>query len=302
MRLVQLPSHREKPLLPELSHGTSSSQHFARTLRQRGAQPEQTLAASVPYVVKAGDTLSGIAATFKTRTGATESLPALVVRLASINHLDDPDILAAGQRLTLPPALTMHEQPVKTPPAPHKIGASVRTYGQAIVATARRLQVDPALGLAVARAESGLSAATDREVVLNPRAVSPDGKSVGLFQLTAETGKAQLKQMALRQAYNPLNPYQNMHLGVGYLKELSTAFSTETTLHQDLRTTPGADPQEVRHLAVAAYNAGMGRVARAQAQVRADGGNPARYQDVAPYLSATTQQYVKRVERFAAAM
>jgi membrane-bound lytic murein transglycosylase MltF len=156
--------------------------------------------------------------------------------------------------------------------------------------------------LAVARAESGVSAATDKEVVLNPRAVSPDGKSAGLFQLTAETGQAQLQKLALRQAYNPFNPHQSIHLGVSYLKYLATAFSTETALQQDLRTTPGADPQEVRRLAVAAYNAGEGRVARAQLQARDRGGNPARYQDVAPYLPETTQNYVERVERFAADM
>ncbi|MBI3303391.1 MAG: transglycosylase SLT domain-containing protein [Deltaproteobacteria bacterium] len=303
MRLVQLHPHLHPHPLPVLSQGTSSFSHqLPRVFEQTLAAAENTRPVSAhSYVVKSGDTLSGIAATLKTRAHAAASVPALVARLTQINHLDDPDTLAVGQRLALPPELALPAQAQKElPSSPPRTVSFVRTYGQAIAATARRLQVDPTLSLAVARAESGISAATDKEVVLNPRVVSQDGKSVGLFQLTSETGKAQLQQLALREAYNPLNPYQNIRLGVGHLKQLSAAFSTETPLQQHLRTTAGADAQEVRRLAVAAYNAGVGRVARAQAQALDRGGDPARYQDVAPYLPATTRRYVERVERFAA--
>jgi soluble lytic murein transglycosylase-like protein len=199
-------------------------------------------------------------------------VPALVARLAVANQLNDPDVLIEGQTLDLPPDLAVHARPVRAQnTAAREAGFSVRTYGRAIVATARRLQVDPVLSLAVARAESGVSAAMAKETVLDPRAVSQDGKSVGLFQLTSETGKAQLKALALRQTYNPFNPQQNIRLGVGYLKYLSEVFSKETILLQDLRTTPGADSYEVHRLAVAAYNAGEGRVARAQGQARSRG-------------------------------
>jgi soluble lytic murein transglycosylase-like protein len=180
------------------------------------------------------------------------------------------------------------------------VKASARTYGAAIAATAQRLQMDPALSLGIARAESGVSAATDKNVILNPKAVSPDGKSAGLFQLTHETGTEQLQRTGLRQPYNPFNAQQNMYLGIGYLKHLLTVFSQETALQADLHTVPGMDSKEARHLAVAAYNAGMGRVARAQQKAHEHGKNPARYEDVAPYLPSTTQQYVKRVERYAA--
>jgi soluble lytic murein transglycosylase-like protein len=177
---------------------------------------------------------------------------------------------------------------------------TITTYGPTIVATAQQFGVDPALSLGVARAESGISAATATEVVLNPRAVSPNGTSFGLFQITNATGKEQLQEVAPHQTYNPFNPSQNIRLGIHYLKELSATFSANTVLHQGLSTTAGANEHDVRRLAVAAYNAGPGRVARAQEMVRAQGGNPAHYGDIEPYLPRETQGYVRRVERYAA--
>lgn len=305
MHLLQLHLHPEKLSLPARpQNATSPSQSFAQVLEKTLLAAGNNPPAPARYVVKSGDTLSGIASALKRQAHVPESVPELVDRLAAVNHLDDPDVLRVGQTLDLPPDLVVHARPVNVQnTSPQGAASSVRTYGRAIAATARRLQVDPRLSLAVARAESGVSAATAKEVVLNPRAVSRDGKSVGLFQLTPETGRAQLKELNLRQAYNPLNPQQNIRLGVGYLKYLFKVFSSkETTLQQDLRTTPGEDLHEVRRLAVAAYNAGEGRVARAQAQARNRGKNPARYQDVAPYLPSTTRRYVERVERFAAQM
>jgi soluble lytic murein transglycosylase-like protein len=176
---------------------------------------------------------------------------------------------------------------------------TITTYGTTIIATAQRFGVDPALSLGVARAESGISAATATEVVLNPRAVSPNGTSSGLFQLTNATGKEQLQEVAPHQTYNPFNPSQNIRLGIHYLKELSATFSANTVLRKGLSTTAGANEHDVRRLAVAAYNAGPGRVARAQEMVRAQGGNPAHYGDIEPYLPRATQGYVRRVERYA---
>jgi membrane-bound lytic murein transglycosylase MltF len=51
-------------------------------------------------------------------------------------------------------------------------------------------------------------------------------------------------------------------------------------------------------LAVAAFNAGEGRVAAAQGRTEKAGGDPASYGDVAVYLPKTTQEYVDRVLRF----
>lgn len=205
--------------------------------------------------------------------------------------------------LPLPPRPTaradlLSQQVGDSPPSTTR--ATIKTYGTMITAAAGQFGVDPAISLAVARAESGVSAATDKEVVLNPRAVSPDGSSSGLFQLTRATGKEQLQELAPRQTYNPFNASQNIRLGVSYLKDLSRMFSTDTTLRKGLSTTAGANAQEVQRLSIAAYNAGPGRVARAQALVRAQGGNPARYQDIAPHLPRETQVYVRRVEQYAA--
>jgi soluble lytic murein transglycosylase-like protein len=218
---------------------------------------------------------------------------------------------AHGQSAAVPDALPAPpRQPLHTGALPLPQGArgsartaskpTITTYGTTIIATAQQFGVDPALSLGVARAESGVSAATATEVVLNPRAVSPNGSSFGLFQLTNATGKEQLQEVAPHQAYNPFNASQNIRLGIHYLKELSATFSANTVLRQGLSATAGANAREVRRLAVAAYNAGPGRVARAQEMVRAHGGNPAHYRDIEPYLPRTTQEYVRRVERYAA--
>jgi soluble lytic murein transglycosylase-like protein len=134
--------------------------------------------------------------------------------------------------------------------------ATVHAYGTTITATAHQLGVDPALSLAIARAESGVSSATAKEVHLNPRAVSSAG-SVGLFQLQEATGKEQLRTVAPGQAYNPFNPSQNIRLGVGYLKEMAETFSEDTALRNRYFTTAGANAREVQRLAIAAYNADL---------------------------------------------
>jgi soluble lytic murein transglycosylase-like protein len=113
------------------------------------------------------------------------------------------------------------------------------------------------------------------------------------------TGKEQLREIAPGQRYNPLNPSQNIQLGVSYLKELRDTFSDDTKLHRGLSTTAGANEQEARRLAVAAYNAGPGRVARAQELARARGQDPAHYRNIERYLPRETRQYVEKVERFA---
>jgi soluble lytic murein transglycosylase-like protein len=175
----------------------------------------------------------------------------------------------------------------------------VRTYGETITSTSHQFGVEPALSLAVARAESGVSTAGGKEVVLNPRAVSSAG-AAGLFQLMAATGKEQLREIAPRQAYNPFNPRQNIQLGVSYLKEMKETFSEDTALYTGLSTTAGANEHEAQRLAVAAYNAGPGRVAKAQQLARVHGRNPAHYYNIERYLPRETQQYVRKVEHFAA--
>ncbi|MGE0684854.1 MAG: lytic transglycosylase domain-containing protein [Candidatus Binatia bacterium] len=177
--------------------------------------------------------------------------------------------------------------------------ATIQTYTETITATAHQMGVDPTLSLAVARAESGVGKTKNGEVILDPRAVSSEG-AVGLFQLMAATGKEQLREIAPGQRYNPLNPSQNIKLGVSYLKEMRDTFSDDTKLHKGLSTTAGANEQEARRLAIAAYNAGPGRVARAQELARAQGRDPSHYGNIERHLPQETRQYVKKVENFAA--
>jgi soluble lytic murein transglycosylase-like protein len=102
--------------------------------------------------------------------------------------------------------------------------AARKKYHQQIVAAARVFRLEPALLHAVISAESGY----------NHLARSPKGAR-GLMQLMPDTAKRY-------GVDNPLDPEQNIYGGAAYLRDLLTLF--------------GNDLQ----LALAAYNAGEGRV------------------------------------------
>jgi soluble lytic murein transglycosylase-like protein len=146
--------------------------------------------------------------------------------------------------------------------------------------------VDPLLSMAVVSAESSF----------NTHAVSRDGHaSKGLMQLLDTTG-AELHQVAgLRDPYTPFEPAQNMELGVKHLRKLHDFFSSSTELTSNLATVPAANSASLEKLAVAAFNAGEGRVASAQDRAQRAGKDPADYAQVAPYLPDSTQEYVERV-------
>ncbi|MFN8391925.1 MAG: lytic transglycosylase domain-containing protein [Bdellovibrionota bacterium] len=157
-----------------------------------------------------------------------------------------------------------------------------------IIATAGKYYgIDPNLSMAVAQVESAYE----------PKAVSKDGhNSKGIFQLLDSTGKRMLGHAGMRaERYDPFDPAQNAYLGVGYLRKLHDIFSEETNLGSNMKTVPARSAEQLEKLAVAAFNAGEGNVARAQAKARALGKNPADYSAVEPHLPASTRLYVKRV-------
>ena len=146
--------------------------------------------------------------------------------------------------------------------------------------------IDPSLGMAVAQAESSL----------RTNVVSRDGHgSKGLFQLLDSTGHAMKRRVGLNEPYNPFDASQNTFLGVGYLRRLHDIFSVETNLGFNMKTIPVSSADELENFAVAAFNAGEGNVARAQARAQADGLDPTKYDAIKPYLPASTRQYVARV-------
>jgi soluble lytic murein transglycosylase-like protein len=147
--------------------------------------------------------------------------------------------------------------------------------------------VDPNLGLAVASAESSFDI----------DAVSSDGhESKGLFQLLDKTAHDLLKRTnASTDSYQPFNPEMNVDLGLRYLRYLHDLFSSDKALPNKMTTVAAANSSSLEKLAVAAFNAGEGRVASAQERARRAGKDPSEYAHVEPYLPEITQKYVQRV-------
>jgi len=158
---------------------------------------------------------------------------------------------------------------------------------KSIVANAgKKHAIDPALGMAVVANESSF----------DPYAISSDGfNSKGLFQLLDTTGKDMIERLDVRARYNPFNPHMNVELGIGYLRYLHDIFNAETELPNKMKTQIAANSSSLEKLAVAAFNAGEGRVASAQARAEKAGKDPGIYENIRSYLPEITQQYVDRV-------
>jgi soluble lytic murein transglycosylase-like protein len=156
-----------------------------------------------------------------------------------------------------------------------------------LVAASAKLGLDPALAQSVVSAESSF----------NVRAVSSDGHaSKGLFQLLDSTGKTLMSRADnLNESYDPFNPDLNITLGTSYLRYLHDIFKTDTKLPQQLQTRAAADTASLEKFAVAAFNAGEGRVASAQDRSERSGKDPAHYDHVAPFLPRSTREYVAKV-------
>ena len=203
-----------------------------------------------------------------------------------------PDMLAANWAEDSEPAIvpelselasTGNLLPSSFSPRPHDGIEEIQTI---IEGAGRRHGIDPHLGMAIAHAESDFRV----------RATSQDGHhSKGLFQLLDSTGKDMMGHIGVSGPYQPYNPQQNALLGVGYLRRLHDIFSTETSLGSNMKTVPATSADDLEKIAIAAFNAGEGNVARAQAKARALGKDPSDFSAIEPFLPASTRSYVKKV-------
>ena len=146
--------------------------------------------------------------------------------------------------------------------------------------------LDPALALAVAKTESSL----------RPNAVSKDGyESKGIFQLLDGTAANMIKRFKIEGKYQPFDPKMNSHLGVGYLRYLHDIFSENTKISKDMVTYRASSQDDLEKLALAAYNAGEGRVIRAQEKAKSQGEDPGDFEAVKKFLPEITRGYVMKV-------
>lgn len=184
---------------------------------------------------------------------------------------ESPDVTLSANPVEMPPQLGQKELLSRLSVASQKVG------------------LDPALAMSVVKAESGF----------NVRAVSSDGHySKGLFQLLDTTGKDLLSRADNgAREYDPFNPDLNMELGTSYLRYLHDIFRAPTQLPNARMTVSAADDTSLEKLAVAAFNAGEGRVASAQYRTEQAGKDPAHYDNVEPFLPRSTREYVARVVR-----
>ncbi len=189
------------------------------------------------------------------------------------------------------PAITNHGRALAAPRAarPTPVAGDSRGALKAAIRQASATAgVEPALSVAVARAESSL----------NPRARSADGLSVGTFQVTHATAAEMRRKIAAGTVERPPGS-DDVALGVGYLRYLHDLFGRSAKLGKGLSTVPVDDEQQRRLFAVAAFNAGEGTVARAQAKATAAGADATQFAEVQPYLPRTTRGYVERVVAYA---
>jgi membrane-bound lytic murein transglycosylase MltF len=140
----------------------------------------------------------------------------------------------------------------------------LRSYGRTMRGYAERYNLDWRLILAVMKTESSFS----------PDAVSGRG-ALGLMQIMPVTGEQLARTLDLQDVVEPVN---NIHGGVYYLRQLYDLFSDAS----------GTDRIE---LALAAYNAGIGRIYDAQALVTFFHGNANKWELVKQALPMLSRSY-----------
>lgn len=163
-----------------------------------------------------------------------------------------------------------------------------RALAADITRASEHVGVSSDVSLAVAVAESSL----------DPTAQASDGLSSGTFQVTGPTEADIRRRIRDGELARPPGS-DDVALGVAHLSWLNEIFTRDTTLGGSLHTMPVRDAAERTRFAVAAYNAGEGRVARAQERAADLNRDPTRYENIRAFLPAITQRYVDRVMRYA---
>jgi membrane-bound lytic murein transglycosylase F len=140
----------------------------------------------------------------------------------------------------------------------------IHSYGGTIRGFAQRYGFDWRLVVAVMKVESGFE----------PEAVSEKGAQ-GLMQLMPVTGEELGRKLDLEDITEPRS---NIHGGMFYLKRLYDLFD-------------GADQADRMKLALAAYNAGVGRVYDAQELAAYLHDDPTKWQSVRDALPLLSKRY-----------
>jgi hypothetical protein len=256
----------EPPALPSENAGMSVKTPTLLEARRVTLEPTRMMSALQPH----GESIKSLPPTSPDGVQSLASSASVPTTIASGVGQASPNV-KAPLPTRMPPQLEQKEILSRISQVSEKIG------------------IDPALAMSVVKAESGF----------NIRAVSADGhNSKGLFQLLDSTGKTLLSRRDnAEREYDPFDPDLNMELGTSYLRYLHDIFRTPTQLPNARTTKSAADEHSLEQLAVAAFNAGEGRVASAQHRTEQAGKDPAHYDNVAPFLPRSTREYVARVVR-----
>jgi soluble lytic murein transglycosylase-like protein len=266
---------------PTPSQGVVSNLTTSEALRiEEHAPAHEAYRLTTKELLIESPNVSGTIAKLAPRVSAISPQPSLPISQGSAPKAP---AMVSAKRVDQP---LLALEPVKiTPPKLSKTNYEETLEG-IITKAGKHHGVDPALSIAVARAESSLRV----------DAVSKDGHaSKGMFQLLDVTGRELMNRLDVDGHYTPFEPTQNAHLGVGYLRRLHDLFSKESNLGFNLRTNPVNSASDLEKVAVAAFNAGEGNVARAQKIAKSLGKDPGSYDAIEPHLPASTRAYVERV-------
>jgi soluble lytic murein transglycosylase-like protein len=207
-----------------------------------------------------------------------------VPRTAGVRHAQPVRLPRTTLPIAIPRGVTPKREtaPVATSAIRTKPGR--QTIAAAIRKAAATAGVDSALSVAVARAESNL----------DPQARSSDGRSKGTFQVLPSTAAEMRRKFAAGTVVRPTG-HDDVAVGVGYLRYLHDLFARGGTLTSRLDAVAVHDGDDLRQFAVAAFNAGEGRVAQAQKRAAAAGLDPSSFDDIRKFLPQSTRTYVDRV-------